>query len=307
MRFPHFALAILAVTLPSSTLAVALPTKRADVCNGKPELCGRSYGNVTFVGAHDSFAFSKDPLAVSRDQEVDILSQLKLGVRMLQAQAHDKDGELHFCHTSCLLFDGGKVVDYLKFVKTFLDQNPNEVLTLLFTNPENISLKDKWLPAFNDAGITDLAFIPPNLPVKRNEWPTLGEMIGSGKRVVVFMDANADPAQVNFILPEFDMIWETPFSVTDDKFPCKVDRISGPLSPEDHMHLINHSLNKDVLGTGVIVSDRLSAATTNGLDSINANVAGCAQFAAGKAPNFLLLDWVDVGEGFKAADKLNGF
>jgi hypothetical protein len=33
---------------------VVLP--RATVCNGQAELCSRSYGNVTFVGAHDSYA-----------------------------------------------------------------------------------------------------------------------------------------------------------------------------------------------------------------------------------------------------------
>jgi hypothetical protein len=36
--------------------------KRATVCNGHAELCNRSYGNVTYFGSHDSFAFSKDPL-----------------------------------------------------------------------------------------------------------------------------------------------------------------------------------------------------------------------------------------------------
>lgn len=50
------------------------------------------------------------------------------------------------------LFDGGRVVDYLKKVKVFLDANPNEVLTLLFTNPEGLSIKDVWKPAFDDAG-----------------------------------------------------------------------------------------------------------------------------------------------------------
>ena len=103
-------------------------------------------------------------------------------------------------------FDGGKVVDYLKTVKTWLDANPDEVLTLLFTNPEDVSLTDVWKPAFDDAGITDLAYVPPSLPVKQGDWPTLGELLNSGKRVVVFLDANADPSQVDFILPEFDMV-----------------------------------------------------------------------------------------------------
>ncbi|KAF5350776.1 hypothetical protein D9758_010369 [Tetrapyrgos nigripes] len=220
------------------------------------------------------------------------------------------------------LFDGGLVVDYLKTVKTFLDANPNEVLTLLFTNPEGVSVKDVWKPAFDDAdlvysldppgwrieGITPLAFVPPSVPVKQSDWPTLGEMIDSGKRVVVFMDAGADTSQVDFIMPEFEMIWETPFSVTDDTFPCSVDRIDGPLAVEDHTYMINHSLNKNILpiGDGVIVSDPLDAKTTNGVDSIMANVAGCAPLGANRNPQFVLLDFVDVGEGLKAVNLLNG-
>lgn len=39
-----------------------------------------------------------------------------------------------------------------------------------------------------------------------SEWPTLGEMIDSGKRVVVFLDSGADSSQVDFILPEFQMV-----------------------------------------------------------------------------------------------------
>ena len=43
------------------------------------------------------------------------------------------------------------MTDYLKKVKTFLDANPNEVLTLLFTNPEGLSVKDVWKPAFDNS------------------------------------------------------------------------------------------------------------------------------------------------------------
>ncbi len=62
-------------------------------------------------------------------------------------------------------------------------------------------------------------------------------------------------------------IWETPFSVTDPSFPCSVDRTAGPLATSDHMYMINHSLNKDILDTGIIVSDPLDASTTNDVDS----------------------------------------
>ena len=42
--------------------------------------------------------------------------------------------------------------------------------------------------------------------MKYNEWPTLGDMIDSGKRVVAFLDYGANTTQVDFILPEFDMV-----------------------------------------------------------------------------------------------------
>ncbi|XP_006456425.1 hypothetical protein AGABI2DRAFT_228373 [Agaricus bisporus var. bisporus H97] len=291
------------------SLGLQPPQRRATVCNGHAELCDRAYSNVTTIGSHDSFAFSSNPLILARDQQVDIPTQLNLGVRLLQAQSHVNDGVIHFCHTSCILFDGGTVVDYLKLVKTFLDSHPNEVLTFIFTNPENLSLTDVWKPAFDEAGITPLAYVPPHVPMKNSEWPTLGEMIDSGKRVVVFLDAGADTSQVDFLLPEFEMIWETPFGVTDPSFPCSVDRIDGPLSTADHSYMINHSLNKNILpiGDGVLVSDPLDAPTTNSVNSIIANVEGCVPLSgANRKPQFVLLDYVDIGNAFQAANQLNG-
>ncbi|TFK58453.1 hypothetical protein BDN72DRAFT_726645, partial [Pluteus cervinus] len=88
-------------------------------CNGHAELCNRSYGNITFLGVHDSFAWSTDVLA-----QVDLPTQLALGARLLQGQTHMNGDAIHLCHTNCILFDGGPLVDYLSQVKTFLDANP---------------------------------------------------------------------------------------------------------------------------------------------------------------------------------------
>lgn len=46
-------------------------------------------------------------------------------------------------------------------------------------------------------------------PMPQSAWPTLGSMIDSGKRVVVFLDAGADGSDggvVPYILPEFTMV-----------------------------------------------------------------------------------------------------
>lgn len=133
------------------------------------------------------------------------------------------------------LLDGGPVLDFLRTVKSFMDANPNEVFTFIFTNPEGASVKDIWDPLFVQSGLKDLVFTPANpaTPLKASDWPTLAQMIDSGKKLVVFLDSGANTEVVPYILPEFDYIWEAPFSSTDSSFPCRVDRISGPLSPQE--------------------------------------------------------------------------
>jgi len=50
------------------------------------------------------------------------------------------------------------MTNYLNKVKTFLDANPNEVLTLLFTNLEGLSVKDVWEPAFDNSSKSSSIF-----------------------------------------------------------------------------------------------------------------------------------------------------
>lgn len=155
--------------------------------------------------------------------------------------------------------------DYLTTVKTWLDANPTEFLTFVFTNPESVSMTDVWDPIFQSTGIAALAYVPPTTPTAQSDWPTLGSMLDSGKRVVIFMDYGAETGGVNYILPEFEMIWETPFSQTDASFPCSVDRTEGPLGNDVHMYMINHSLNYKLFGSeDVLIPDYAKASTTNG-------------------------------------------
>lgn len=283
------------------------------VCNGHAELCDRKYGNITFLGAHDSFAHSSNPFALSRTQEVNITEQLNLGARLLQAQSHMNNGKLHFCHTSCGLFDGGSVADYLRTVKTWLDKNPNEVLTFIFTNPENVSVSEVWKPVFEETGMAELAYIPPQPVMGREDWPTLREFIQSGKRVIVFLDKGADNRtnpEREYILPQFKMVWEDPYNPTDASFPCSVDRTAGPLTPTDQMYLINHNLNFDILPffhPGFKIPDRLNTPRTHGIYSIYTHAMNCAAIMNQKNPNFVLTDFTNVGQAMASVNFLNGF
>ncbi|KAJ7339907.1 hypothetical protein DFH08DRAFT_812283 [Mycena albidolilacea] len=154
-----------------------------------------------------------------------------------------------------------------------------------------------------------LASIATAIIARSKERLVHSRVINSGKQVVVFLDVGADGADtVPFILPEFQMIWETPFSVTDTSFLCSINCINKPLDTADHMYMINYLLNKNIIpiGDSGIMSDPADALMTNGLDSILANTNGCALLGVNHAPSFILLNFVNIGEGFAAADQLNG-
>jgi hypothetical protein len=299
------------VLLVSHVFGLAIPqnlVKRDQLCNGHAELCDRSYGNTTFVGAHDSFAASTNPFALARTQEVGVTDQLMMGVRLLQLQAHMNGKDPHFCHNTCGLFDGGTVKHYFKKVKRFLDRHPNEVLTIIIANPENVQA-DVWQPIFESTGLADIAYIPPQTPMTREDWPTLKEMLDSTKRVVVFMDKGAEDGTVPYLLPQFTMMWEDEYDPTDSKFPCKVDRTAGPLSPSQQLNLINHNLNVNLIpiGRGVRLPDRLVSPRTNSPTSVMVHSSHCASFADDRFPNFVLFDFVNIGQVITAVAQLNGF
>jgi hypothetical protein len=250
---------------------------------------------------------------------------------MLQVQAHMQDDELHFCHTSCLLFDGGTVESYLTKVKSFLDQNTGEVITIIIANPEEIA-PSAFRSVFEKSHMAKLAYPPPHAPMKRDDWPTLGEMVSSGKRVVVFMDKGFEPTQQapaptsteqkqlspplettpspdDYIIPQFPAMWEDPYDPDNSDFVCRVDRTQGPLEPHQQLNLINHNLNINLLniGHGFRIPNRSNAPITNRISSIIEHAGHCARFVNGNNPNFVLLDWVHIGQGARAVDSLNGF
>ncbi|KAI1389420.1 PLC-like phosphodiesterase [Hypoxylon trugodes] len=282
-----------------SALALAAGSFAAD-CNGHAELCDRKYSNVTFAGAHDSPFVGNGP---SDDQFTSPTEQLDLGVRFFESQTHDKDGTIQLCHTSCILKDAGTLQDYLSSIKTWVDNHANEIITLLITNGDSIDIT-KYDDVFKASGLDSYVFTPDG-QLGLDDWPTLGDLISSGNRVVVFMDYHADVSKVPYILDEFTYWFETPFSPTEDNFiQCDIDRPSGA-SADGRMFLANHNLNIEIL-PDVLIPDPLDAADTNSIASITSQTDICVK-NYGRNPNVVLLDFVSEGDTIKAQDQLNGF
>lgn len=167
-------------TSPSTTTAAAAA---AAVCNGHEELCSRRYSDITFVGAHDS-AFVGT--SITHNQYISVTEQLDYGVRFLQAQTRNKNGNVELCHSFCWELDQGPLVDYLGEIADWMRDKPREVVTVLLTNPEAMSI-EKYDAAFESAGLKDLAYRPPVRRMAKEQWPTLGDMLDAGTRLLVFM------------------------------------------------------------------------------------------------------------------------
>lgn len=191
-----------------STALLASSALAADTCNGHAELCQRSYANVTYLGAHDSYAVG-DSLFANQAKPVE--DQLADGIRVLQLQTHKNNGAIHLCHTACNFLDDGPLDEYLAKVQTWAEANPSEVVTLIVTNPE-LTDPSEFGQAFQKAGLDKRAYKPPQPTTAFNEWPTLGSLIDAGTNVVVFMDSKADTSKVDYIIPEWGNIWEDAYS-----------------------------------------------------------------------------------------------
>ncbi|TVY18901.1 PI-PLC X domain-containing protein 1 [Lachnellula arida] len=295
----------------------------AAACNGNDALCSRKYSNITQIGAHDS-AFVGD--LPTDNQNLNVTGQLDAGIRFLTAQTHSFLDEIYLCHTSCWEEDSGVLVNYLTDIRTWMDSNPNEVVTLLLTNGDAIAVS-KFADAYDNAGISKYTYTPPN-QLTLGDWPTLQDLISANTRLITFMGSlfvshyNSNTSSVSYILDEFSYFWETPSlicsketiltyksqptdDVTTSDFPdCSIDRPPGS-NGAGLMYIINHFLDIDLLSTGILVPDKDSAPATNaatGNGSIGAQADLCTQ-QHGASPNAILLDFVDIGELLISSDR----
>jgi hypothetical protein len=312
---------LLALLLVSFTLNAALaspaPRRRATVCNGSASLCDRLYSNVTFAGAHNSYAITPSGISsLAANQNVSIAGQLNAGIRMLQSQAHKSTNTsatgagIDLCHTSCSLFQGGALEYYLGQVKTWTDNNPNEVVTLLIVNSDGLPAS-QFAQAFASVGLSDKMYAPSTGTLTRYQWPTLSSLIDSGKTVVGFLTSQADSSTVPYLIDEFSNMWETPYDQSSVPFNCSIDRIgSGVSDPTSIMYLSNQFRDTDLFGSnsGISTPDTANIVSTNSVQTTLQSSDTCASEHNSVYPNFILTDYSTTAnyDFLRAVAEING-
>ena len=311
--------------LISTSFAATLVSRQISsyACNNSPELCSRSYSNITQLGAHDSpFLVNTNSnsetisFTEAGNQNVNSTAQLSAGVRLLTAQVHNNNESWHLCHTSCSLLDAGLLSAWLSKIKAWMDMNPHDVVTLLLVNSDNASSED-LNTEFEAANITSYAYTPPSTTTALETWPTLQELIANSTRLVTFV-ASLAPATntvAPYLLEEFTFVFENPYNVTSlSNFSCVADRpptLQGQTAAaisSGRLPLVNHFLDTNVGIAGVDVPDTSNITTTNGQSGIGSlgEAASDCSAAYGKAPAFLLVDFFDEGSAISIVNSLNG-
>ncbi|GAM82452.1 hypothetical protein ANO11243_004320 [Dothideomycetidae sp. 11243] len=289
----------------SSTSSSTVPTN-TQPCNGWAEFCDRSYGNITQVAAHNA-AFAVTGNAAS-NQKYGLTTQLNDGIRMLTGETHWVNNTIYSCHTSCDLLNVGTLQSNLEEVAEWVQDNPYNVVTLLLVNSDFRPVED-YVDSIQNSGLAPYLYEPPYIPMRLRDWPILSSFILSEKRVVIFMDYNANQTSVPYILDEFTHMWETPFSPQNASFPCTLQRppslTNVTEATDDFMYLANHNLNQAVSFAGE------SFLIPNTAVINNTNAAGYDFGMLGLMANTCQAEWIDYyntedGSAFDVAARLNG-
>ncbi len=295
-----------------STTGSADRAEAATGCNGHIELCDRTVDDVVFAGSHNSMS-STDLGWELAMQTGDIVTQLDTGIRALLIDAlyWEKSGAIEggedaaassvieaalsedepkpgtwLCHGFCAL-GATDLTGGLTDISLWLQSNPREVLLIVVQ--DEISPED-LTAAFETSGLRDMAYVHKT----GTAFPTLGELIDSGQRVLIYGENNGEPNTW------FQNAWASDFTETPYTFALRSEFSCAPNRGEDDnsLFLINHWLT-----TGVPV--REAAAVVNSHDALLKRVEAC-QTERGRLPTVLATDFVQTGDLIQVVNELNG-
>lgn len=256
-------------------------------CNGSAALCERRVDEVVFAGTHNAHA-SEDEGFIFSNQFSGLAVQLQDGIRAFMLDTYEADGELVLCHGFCNVDVGvSPLVETLEVVRQFLETHPNEVLVLIV---EDYITARQTEEAFEAAKLIPHLYAHP----ADDAWPTLGELIDSGRRVIVFAQGQGG-GEPSWYLDLFNQSWDTPYAAkTPEELKCSLGR--GNRSRP--FWVMNHFLTDAVGGKPEL------AEQVNFNPFLMERVRRCEE-EVGRLPNVIAVDFYEVGDLMKTVNDLN--
>lgn len=258
------------------------PPASLTVCNGGA-LCDRRFDQVAYATAHNAMSSEERGFA-SPNQRFSITRQLRDGVRGLMLDVHPWNAETWLCHGTCLA-GAQRHVEGLCEVAQFLDANPAEVVTIIY---ESYVSGSDVVADLRAVGLdADAVSQPAGAP-----WPTLGELVRGGRRLVVFTDRDDDAASW------YHDVWayaqENPYAA---RTPAELSCAQNRGSSANALFILNHFL------TAPLASPEL-ARMVNFNPALLDHARRC-QRERMRFPNFVTVDFHDLGDLMPTVAALN--
>ncbi len=312
-----------------------LPFTKPAACNGTAELCDKTLDEVAFAGTHNSMSAASYPGWLFAQQERGLGTQLDDGIRALLIDTHyglensrgvitdlergdasrekleqavgpeaSKAAErlrdrirgggsgkpgVYLCHGFCEV-GAIKASKALGEVREFLDRNPDEVVLI---SVEDATSAADTAEVFEKAGLRDYIYEGPDGP----PWPTLGELVRSGKRLVVMAEGNGgEPA---WLRDQFAIVKETPFKfgtveALTERRACDANR--GEES--NSLFLINHWVDTSP------APRPSNARRANSAAALQRRIDQCRK-ARGATPGILAVDFYREGDVVDTVARFN--
>ena len=202
---------------------------------------------------------------------------------------------MYLCHTFCEL-GATTLSSVLDDIHDFLVANPDEVLVVI--NQDYVTPAD-FVKAANDAGLGDLVY---SGPITDTE-PTLGDMVDSGRRLVLLAENHAGGA--SWYRPAYQSITEeTPYTFTKVAQLTDSGELAATCRPNRGperapLFLVNHWISTDPIP---LPSD---AKKVNAYEPLLARMRECRRVRDHRV-DLVAVNFYRTGDLFKVVDTLNG-
>ena len=260
-----------------------IPFHIPTACNGDEALCDLPLNQVAHATTHNAMATQADGF-FAPNQTHSLTKQLEDGIRALMLDLHLQGSEAWLCHGTCAV---GKrpLVDGLSEIAAFLAANQREVVTLILESYLSVNAFEEALEA---AGLDAMALAhEPGDP-----WPTLGELIDTGSRLVILSDQ--DGGERPWYLDSRRLLYGNHWHAeSPEELTCEL--ISEV--KENGLFVLNHFLTNPVALPA-------HAEAVNHNPTLGDHATRCAE-EVGAIPTFLAVDFYEIGDVLEVVRSLN--
>jgi len=268
-------------------------------CHGMSEYCLRTYDDFTFAEAHNAYSTPEDGILAGINHLTGLQSQWDDGIRAFMLDVYhsqwsnESEQDIVFCHNIGIFdmhpcqFGSADAFVWLDNLTSLQGNTTGDIVTLLF---ENYVPGNHLEYLLSESGILQRTYFHEI----GTEWPSMGDMILSGKNIVIFVQYGYGDEYPE-LMSAWTHTWDTPYGESEpEEMSCELGR--GDLNqPVWHMNNWLNTMSR---------ADPTKATIVNEYQTLLERALLCWE-TVGNRPTFIGVDYWEQGEVTNVTITLN--